>query len=107
MHVSATTVTVKATAPAGNPGIEYSEASVLGGLPTQITVTPNAASTGVTIYKMSGGKTNFETPVPSSSLACSLTDLSAATEYTVDAKTCSSKITKAAWTPPNGQFKSL
>ncbi len=204
MQVSTTTVTAKATAPAGNTGIEYFEASVVDGESTKkctvkksdephqceikdltpntgytismcaclpdssgcspgvttntrtlphrtlvscmkgdcttfflwpllllhlapqsitieplspntlkVTVTPNAVSTGVTLYKVSGGKSNCEIVVPSSPLTCSLTELSAATEYSVDAKACSSTshcsetITKQAWTQPDGQFDIL
>ncbi len=79
----------------------------------KITVTPNAVSTGVTVYNVSSGDKACEIAVPSSPLACSLTELSAATEYAVDAKACSSTthcsetITKEAWTPPDGQFDIL
>ncbi len=204
VQVSTTTVTAKATAPAGNTGIEYFEASVVNGASSQkctvnksdeppqceikgltlnteytismraclpgsygcspgvttntrtlphrtlvscmkddrttfflwllifsrlaplsitiesispnklkVTVTPNALSTGVTLYKVSSGEKACEIAVPSNPLTCSLTELSAATEYTVDAKACSSTshcseaITKEAWTPPNGQLEIL
>ncbi len=76
----------------------------------KITVTPNAVSTGVTLYKVFGGKDTCEITASSSPLTCSLADLSAATEYAVNAKACSSTshcseaITKKTWTPPNGQF---
>ncbi len=79
----------------------------------RVTVTPNSVSTGVALYKVSGGKATCEIPVPSSPLTCSLTELSAATEYTVDAKACSSAshcseaITKKAWTQPDGRFDIL
>ncbi len=62
---------------------------------------------------MFGGKGTCEIAVSSSPLTCSLTDLSAATEYVVVASACSSTmhcsdaITKEAWTPPNGQFEIL
>ncbi len=75
-----------------------------------VTVTPNTVSSGVNFYQVSAGGKPCEITASMSPLSCSLTELTAATEYTVEAKACSSKshcseaITKHAWTLPNGEF---
>ncbi len=78
-----------------------------------ITVTPNTASFGVTLYKVSGGGKPCEIAASMSPLSCSLTELTAATEYMVEAKACASAshcskaITKESWTIPSGEFLTL
>ncbi len=73
-----------------------------------MTVTPNVLGSGVTLYKVTGGGKSCEISASLNPLECSLTDLSPATEYTVEAKACSSAahcseaVTKNAWTLPNG-----
>ncbi len=92
MGASATSVTVKATPPAGNPNIDIFEAIVVGGTPEQkcnVTATFNP-------------------------LQCEIANLSPNTEYTVSLKACmpdsagcGAAVTKATRTPPNRTWNTL
>ncbi len=75
-----------------------------------MTLTPDPVSSGVVLYKVSAGGKSCEIAASLTKLTCLLKELTAATEYTVEAKACSSAshcseaITKESWTLPNGEF---
>ncbi len=86
MGASATSVTVKATPPAGNPNIDAFEASVVGGTPDQ----------------------KCDIKATADPLQCEVPNLSPNTAYTVtvracmpDAAGCGAAVTKATLTLPN------
>ncbi len=76
----------------------------------KVTLTPDPVSAGVSLYKVSADGKACEIAASMSPLSCSLTELTPATEYTVEAKACSSAshcseaVSKLAWTLPNGEF---
>ncbi len=76
----------------------------------KVTLTPDPVSSGVVLYKVSAGGKSCAIAASLMVLSCLLTELTAATEYTVEAKACASAsrcskaIAKQAWTLPNGEF---